>query len=60
MTDYTTIFRLYIVTTILERPADLSGGYWVLGGKEVGLLTSQHQLLNRGRLKLMSRSQHVH
>lgn len=31
-----------------------------VGGKEVGLLTSQHQLLNRGRLKLMLRSQYVH
>lgn len=34
MNDYTTVFRLYIVTTILERPADGSGGYCVLGVKK--------------------------
>lgn len=61
-------FRLYIVTVFLERPADVFGGYNVVGsGGGAGVrrrverwILSQHQTLNRIaeiRLKPMLGSQ---
>lgn len=55
-----TIFRLYVVTIFLERPADVFGGHWCAGGERC--FTSQLQSRNRTaerRLRLLLRDPSV-